>query len=183
MERAREPRSTQLKPNSCNCELVPLAENLKKTTTETMMDMAHVVDKENPEDLLSKFRKSMDQLGRDKPSSQRGGLHLGGGGGGRPGDDGGDDGSHRSIASSRRSQAGDDGYGGVRRWHTTPKPKTKRLEIFKDWIAKAVLVMGTWATGVQGWFQARADRARKKHEHWLSVLPEARATLEKQYML
>eukprot|EP00971_Amphidinium_carterae_P033136 652300-Amphidinium_carterae.1 len=44
-------------------------------------------------------------------------------------------------------------------------------QLFEDWIAKAVLVMGTWATGAQGWF------------HWLSVPAEARATLEKQYML
>eukprot|EP00971_Amphidinium_carterae_P154222 3058647-Amphidinium_carterae.1 len=62
---------------------------------------------DGPEDLLSKFRKSMDQIGRDRPNSQRGGIHPGGGGGGGPGDDGGDDG-HRSIVSSQRSQAGDD---------------------------------------------------------------------------
>eukprot|EP00971_Amphidinium_carterae_P154506 3064256-Amphidinium_carterae.1 len=43
--------------------------------------------------------------------------------------------------------------------------------------------MGTWATGAQLWFQTRADRAREEHEHWLSVSPEARAALEKQYML
>eukprot|EP00971_Amphidinium_carterae_P173376 3436777-Amphidinium_carterae.1 len=87
----------------------------------------------------------MDQLERDKPSSQRGGLHPGGGGGGGPGDDGGDDGSHRSIPSSRRSQAGDDGYGGVRRWHTTPKPETKRLEIFKQRKTLPKLILtGNW---------------------------------------
>eukprot|EP00971_Amphidinium_carterae_P200667 3982033-Amphidinium_carterae.1 len=43
--------------------------------------------------------------------------------------------------------------------------------------------MGTWATGAQGWFQTRADQARDEHEHWLSVPAEARASLEKQYML
>eukprot|EP00971_Amphidinium_carterae_P311077 6181989-Amphidinium_carterae.1 len=114
----------------------------------------------------------MDRIGGDRPNLPRGRPHRDGGGGGGPSDDGGDDG-HRSIASSRRSQAGDDGYGGARRWHATPKPETRRFEIFKqrknlpklivtgnwrqpqpamvrqlfeDWIAKAVLVMGTWAT-------------------------------------
>eukprot|EP00971_Amphidinium_carterae_P289294 5743973-Amphidinium_carterae.1 len=55
MELAREPRNTQQKPSSCKCELVPLVENLEmKVMTETMMDMARVVDKgDNPEDLLS----------------------------------------------------------------------------------------------------------------------------------
>eukprot|EP00971_Amphidinium_carterae_P289295 5743974-Amphidinium_carterae.1 len=45
MELARKPRSTQRKPSSCKCELVPLAESLEtKVTTETMMDMARVVE-------------------------------------------------------------------------------------------------------------------------------------------
>eukprot|EP00971_Amphidinium_carterae_P111674 2211507-Amphidinium_carterae.1 len=109
----------------------------------------------------------MNKIGGDRPNFSRGGIHRGGGGGGDPSDDGGDDG-HRSIASSRRSQVGDDGYG-VRRWQT-PKPETRRVEIFKqrknlpklivtgnwrqaqpalvrqlfeDWLAKSVLVMGT----------------------------------------
>eukprot|EP00971_Amphidinium_carterae_P263300 5224065-Amphidinium_carterae.1 len=56
-------------------------------------------------------------------------------------------------------------------------------QLFEDWIAKSVLVMGTWATGAQIWFQARTDKACEEHEHWLSVTPEERAALEKQYML
>eukprot|EP00971_Amphidinium_carterae_P023945 472394-Amphidinium_carterae.2 len=165
---------------------------------------------DNPEDLLNKLqvpqKHEQDWWGQTNPS--RGTIQRGGGGGGDPSDDGGGDDGHRSIASSRRSQAGDDGYG-VRRWHT-PKPETRRMEIFKqrknlpklivtgnwrqaqpamvrqlfeNWLAKSVLVMGTWATGAQTWLQARTDRAREEHEHWLSVAPEERAALEKQYML
>eukprot|EP00971_Amphidinium_carterae_P290608 5770500-Amphidinium_carterae.1 len=45
MEPLGRPRSTQRKRSSCNCELVPLVENLEtKVTTETMMDMALVVE-------------------------------------------------------------------------------------------------------------------------------------------
>eukprot|EP00971_Amphidinium_carterae_P065684 1301835-Amphidinium_carterae.2 len=56
-------------------------------------------------------------------------------------------------------------------------------QMYEDWIAKSVMVMGTWAAGALKWFQARADQARNEHKQWLSVNPEQRAALEKQYML
>eukprot|EP00971_Amphidinium_carterae_P065683 1301835-Amphidinium_carterae.1 len=103
--------------------------------------------RENPEDLLNRFRKSMNKIGQgDKSqwSRDRGRNHRGGDGGGDPGgDDGGDDGHDRSVASSRHSQAGDDGYG-ARRWQT-PKPETGRVEIFKQRKSLPQLVVtGNW---------------------------------------
>eukprot|EP00971_Amphidinium_carterae_P311078 6181989-Amphidinium_carterae.2 len=49
--------------------------------------------------------------------------------------------------------------------------------------ARASLKLLKRKAGAQPWFQARADKAREEHEHWLSVTPEVRAALEKQYML